>query len=1034
MTYIKKSLLSIALFVCGLLLWKPVRAAAADQTVANLVLMVDFADDQKNDFATGYKAVEDMYNTTETGGVHSYIEAISDGKVEAKSFFPQDYNGSFQAITLPGSAVDYAQSDDSGFIAAVINEMNTLLQSGKLETIPGEQLDTWQNDRQNLDGCIDNITFLVQASNNGTFYPHAAGYGGDLTLYGKKVAQYNIVPRDNLILVGNVCMGYAVVSHEFLHSLGAPDLYRTGGNNVAGQPVGIWDEMAEPLASGASYPLAYTRKDLGWLDIQTVTESGDYTLQPAKAASGDRAYILKTSRSDSEFFVIEYRPGSQNRFEYDSLYANEGYNIQGGLIVYRVNTSVQDHTNIRGENYIYVYRPGTAADCEAATEESQVKSGVNAVRDAAITPTGSRTSLGSADLNEPCTKDTIFYSGGSNSGIVIDNVRFNDDGTATFHVEFPILKEEKYWQMQGSSVSELKNATLSGSEDGSKLYLAGIKGEGPWKAYLYSFDSASGNWTELCSTDAYPGYTDVLYADGMIYIAYSDTKGKICVARYENGTLAPYYTTEDSWANKASLLYRDGKIWLFYYGGKEIHLADVSSGNAYQPLTVPDTVANPSPFYYQGKWYVVYSNSKGPWGTGDEIGRMACYEDGSWQDVYEIKSSSQITQTDVCVIDGKIYVAAVDGNKDIVYLTGDESTWTEEKLADIKVTNGMQLVVKNQIPYIFWVEGSKLQAKYFKDGTWTELANSISNDTNDFDVFCTADMLYAATSSSGENVSVRKMKTVEDTPDPEPTPEPEVGNGNVVLTLPTGYDSSAKLYIDGIAVTSTAWQNDESRRLVAISSIPQLKTTAETAAAYQYNASGIPTGMYVWRLSYNGSYYTATAIPEFENLFSYHGFSVRYTGNTGLRCTFGIDTTKKTQLISDSGLEGYRITEMGTLIMRPDLHADNPMIYGSKKVSGGRTYWVENGKVNNRVIRKVNGRDYFANVLTRLPENRYNTAYIFRPYAVMDNNGENIVIYGPEMSRSMYTVCKQILARGDFKPGTSGYQFLKNIVDTVEKQ
>ena len=125
---------------------------------------------------------------------------------------------------------------------------------------------------------------------------------------------------------------------------------------------------------------------------------------------------------------------------------------------------------------------------------------------------------------------------------------------------------------------------------------------------------------------------------------------------------------------------------------------------------------------------------------------------------------------------------------------------------------------------------------------------------------------------------------------------------------------------------------------------------------------------------------------------------------------------------------------MGTLIMRPDLHADNPMVYGSNKVAGGRTYWVENGKVNNRVIRKVNGRDHFANVLIRRPKNRYNTAYIFRPYAVMDNNGENIVIYGPEMSRSMYTVCKQILARGDFKPGTSGYQFLKNIVDTVEKQ
>ena len=263
--------------------------------------------------------------------------------------------------------------------------------------------------------------------------------------------------------------------------------------------------------------------------------------------------------------------------------------------------------------------------------------------------------------------------------------------------------------------------------------------------------------------------------------------------------------------------------------------------------------------------------------------------------------------------------------------------------------------------------------------------------------------------------------------------EPEVGNGNVVLALPAGYDSSAKIYIDGVEAASTAWQNDEARRLVAINSIVQPGTTAKTAAAYQYNASGIPTDMYVWRLSYNGSCYTATAIPEFENLFSYHGFSVRYTGNTGLRCTFGIDTAKKSQLISGSGLAGYRITEMGTLIMRPDLHAQYPMVYGSNKLGGGKTYGVINGKFSDKVIRRVNGRDQFANVLTKLPPERYNTSYIFRAYAVMEKDGSSVVIYGPEMSRSMYTVCKQILNRGDFKPGTSGYKFLKNIVDSVEK-
>lgn len=124
---------------------------------------------------------------------------------------------------------------------------------------------------------------------------------------------------------------------------------------------------------------------------------------------------------------------------------------------------------------------------------------------------------------------------------------------------------------------------------------------------------------------------------------------------------------------------------------------------------------------------------------------------------------------------------------------------------------------------------------------------------------------------------------------------------------------------------------------------------------------------------------------------------------------------------------------MGTLIMRPDLHAQYPMVYGSNKLGGGKTYGVISGKFSDKVIRRVNGRDQFANVLTKLPPERYNTSYIFRAYAVMEKDGSSVVIYGPEMSRSMYTVCKQILNRGDFKPGTSGYKFLKNIVDSVEK-
>lgn len=1029
---IKKRFVIITFVLCSILLWKPVHAQAAEQTVANLVLMVNFDGDGNNVFTTAYRDVMNMYDTSDVSGVHSYISAISDGQVDVENFFPQDCNGNFQAITLSGSAEDYAYQNDAVFIGAVMAEMDQLLQAGKLTMLSGEQLDTWQNDRQRLDGCIDNITFLVQtSSNDGIFYPHAAGYGGDLTLYGKKVAQYNIVPSPSLMITQYGCDGYAVVAHEFLHSLGAPDLYRTGGNYVKGQPVGIWDEMAEVAPHGASYPLTYTRKDLGWLEIPTITQSGDYKLQPATDRTGNRAYILKTSKSDSEFFVIEYRP-NRGLFEYDSFYTSMSSYVQGGLLVYRVNTSVENHTNVRGENYIYVFRPGTAGEHEAAMEQRTGNPNENAVRDAAITPTGSRTSLGSADLNAPCTEDTIFYADGSNSGIVINNVSFNADGTASFHAEFPILKEEEYWQMQGSSVSGLQWASLDGSGDGSRMYLTGIKYQNyQWNLVLYTYDSTSGNWKELQSINAYPGYTDILYTDDGVYVAYSDTSGRVNVARYDNGSWVSCYMSGNA-VNKAKLMQQDGKVWVSYYGGKEIYLADVTSNVTYSPLTVPDNVTNPEMFYAQGKWYAVYSNFRSGSGTGDEKGRVACYENGIWTPVYEIKSLEKMLQSDSCVIGNNVYLVAVDDSGNAIYLTWDGSNWTEQTLNDIKVTNGVRLVVKDQIPYILWVENSTLKAKYLKNGVWTELANMISSDAQDFDVFCGGNTLYVATSSSGGNVSVRKMKTVEGTPDP--IPQPTVGSGNVVLALPAGYDSSAKLYIDGVEFSSTAWQNDESKRLVSIGSTGQSGAVAQTAMVCQYNASGIPTGMYVWRLSAEGDHYTATAIPEFENLFSYHGFSVRYTGNTGLRCTYGIDSTKKEQLISDSGLNGYRITEMGTLIMRPDNHAGNPMVYGSNKVSGGRTYWVQNGRVNNKVIRKVNGRDQFANVLTNLPPNRYNTAYFFRPYAVMSYNGGNVVIYGPEMSRSMYTVCKQILSRGDFKPGTSGYQFLKNIVDSVENK
>ena len=1035
--YTKKCFGGIVLFVCSFLLWNPLQAQAAEQTVANLVLMVDFEGDNRK-FETMYKSCEEVYTTEPYNGVHAYIRAISDGKVEIKSFFPQDTGNSFVAITMPGSSRNYTKDQETTFVSDVIAKFNELVTSGAIPWI-NEPLNSGNN--QNY---IDNVTFLVQISGTGTeppvapdksspFYPHKQDCGtGSGKLFGKDMVVYNIVPSTSLWLDSDgkyMGGGYSTVAHELLHSLGAPDLYRTTGD--AGEPVGIWDHMATTRIP-ANYPLVYTRKDLGWIpeeDIPTVTTSGTYKLTAAENSSGKRAYILKTPMSSSQFFVVEYREKRQASGAdrpYDSNYLPES-----GLVVYRVNTAVSGHTNAEGNNYIYVFRPGTQ-DSKGAYESCE----------GAAVGTPKRPSLGSADMSDPCTADTIFYDDGTNSGIVIDNVHL-DNGTATFDVKFPELSGDSYWLPQGEAVNGLQGPVITGSKDGTKLYMAGTKldnyGNGQGAA-LYAWQD--GTWQQLMTFGSgnKPVY-DILYMDDVVYVAYMNASNSLSIGKYQNNGWTDIYTQSGYYPTNTTLISVNGEIWISSYDGDTLNIMKADGSSSLQPLKANTSIGNPSAFYYKGKWYAVYSNY---FASGDAArGKIACYDTGSntWKDVTTINSVDKVKIARSSVVGDVVYIVAGDNSG--TFLTWDGTTLEEQPLQ--KPMTEFQLVVKDQIPYIIRKYDTVLRADYYKDGTWSELANTIASDANMFDTFCADGTMYVASSSTAGLTTVRKMKTIEGPPDPDPKPNPDpkpdpdpvqpgVGSGNVVLTLPAGYSSSAKLYIDGVEFGSTSWQNDESKRLVSIGSNGPLGKTAQTAAAYNYDASGIPRGMYVWSLAYDGDHYTATSIPEFENLFTYHGFSVRYTGNTGLRCTYGIDSTKKSQLISTSGLNGYRITEMGTLIMHPDNHVGNPMIYGSSKVSGGRTYWVANGKIYNKVIRKTNGRDQFANVLTKLPPKRYNTAYYFRAYAVMSHNGSDVVIYGPEMSRSMYTVCKQILNRGDFKPGSSGYRFLKNIVDTVENQ
>ena len=141
MTHMKKSLLSIALFVCGLLLWKPVQAEAATQ-VDNLVLMVNFSKDGDNTFQTNFSRYQEMYTGPESEpnrSLSKYISTISDGQVTVNTYFPQVVNNVFLPVTIQGSASDYPDaSAGEQFVQQVITaaqNMSELSFPSKLDSM-----------------------------------------------------------------------------------------------------------------------------------------------------------------------------------------------------------------------------------------------------------------------------------------------------------------------------------------------------------------------------------------------------------------------------------------------------------------------------------------------------------------------------------------------------------------------------------------------------------------------------------------------------------------------------------------------------------------------------------------------------------------------------------------------------------------------------------------------------------------------------------------------------------------------------------
>lgn len=151
-----------------------------------------------------------------------------------------------------------------------------------------------------------------------------------LTVDGVRVYGYIMTSEDSPI---------GVVTHEFGHDLGLPDLYDTDDSSLG---VGVWDVMGTgswngfPSGNSPAYLSAWSRSRLGWIVPTVVTTPLVGTSIPAVEPSGTAFRLaIRSSFAGDEYILVENR----QPVGFDD--ALPGF----GLLVWHVDDSMAENNN-----------------------------------------------------------------------------------------------------------------------------------------------------------------------------------------------------------------------------------------------------------------------------------------------------------------------------------------------------------------------------------------------------------------------------------------------------------------------------------------------------------------------------------------------------------------------------------------------------------------------------------------------------------------------------------------------------------------
>ena len=201
---------------------------------------------------------------------------------------------------------------------------------------------------------------------------------------------------------------------------------------------------------------------------------------------------------------------------------------------------------------------------------------------------------------------------------------------------------------------------------------------------------------------------------------------------------------------------------------------------------------------------------------------------------------------------------------------------------------------------------------------------------------------------------------------------------------------------------------------------------------YSSSHGNYPTGMTTYRIHRQEGGATLERIDALDNLLIYAGCSIRISGKQGIRMITGISEANKKALTSKAGLAGYTLEEYGTLVCwNTDVTSGDD--FSLDMACARSNYAYKKGKADP-VFGKENGNMLYTNVLVGFSLEECAKDLVLRPYIKLKDTatGETVTLYGGSVCRSIGYIARQ--NADTYKPGSSGYKYVHNIIDAVYGQ